>query len=110
MKLAIKKTVSIPLRRMETQQVEEERLRKHYDDWIGVAILHTAKYLGYYVGPGKGDTSWEKPIQKYIQRLDRWRRIEAGTLFAVTAYETCVLSVLPFLGSAGNTSYGGVGC
>ena len=44
--------------------------------WGGVAIADSAKYLGFYVGPGNGLQAWTRPLAKYDERAracgDRW--------------------------------------
>ena len=57
----------------------------------------TGKYLGFYVGPGKGHKSWEKPMQKYKERLGDWQWGELGLHQALAVYGTYILPVLTYV-------------
>ena len=51
---------------------------------LGSALEHSAKYLGFFVGPGRADQSWKKPVEKYTFRCLAWREQSLG-LFATTS-------------------------
>eukprot|EP00974_Lingulodinium_polyedra_P022731 2195833-Lingulodinium_polyedra.AAC.1 len=58
-----------------------------------VAWISTGKYLGFYVGPGKGDKSWGKPAAKFRARLEDWNWSEMGLHAVLAAYNIYVLPV-----------------
>eukprot|EP00959_Pyramimonas_sp_CCMP1952_P237356 4960706-Pyramimonas_sp.AAC.1 len=72
-------------------------LSKHDPFAIQITGATTGKYLGFYIGPGNGDKSWEKPLAKYTERLREWRWGELGVHLAMTTYNVFVLPVLLFV-------------
>ena len=56
-------------------------------------------YLGFWVGPGKGTTTWRKPMQKLMDRVTAWRLIPSGLHLATEAYNTFGVSVLSYIGA-----------
>ena len=97
MKLAVHKTVLIPLRPLRTPAQETATMQETYPAWARVNVTHTATHLGYFIGPGKSDTSWDKPLDKYRNRLTTWGALRAGTQYAIASYESYVLPVLSFI-------------
>ena len=53
-----------------------------------------AKYLGFYVGPGRGSLSWETALKKYIGRARLWGTMGLGLFHTVDAYRVFISSVL----------------
>ena len=66
--------------------------------WGDIAVTTWGKYLGFVTGPGKGDTSLEKPILKMACRIPQWDWSELGLHGAATAYNMMLLSTLLFVG------------
>ena len=56
-----------------------------------------AKYLGYILGPGAGNSSWKEPIAKYQQRASAWTNLHLGFHCTAVAYNTFALPVLTYL-------------
>lgn len=57
----------------------------------------SGRYLGYHIGPGKDNKSWEKPAAKFRERLQEWPWSELGLEMAMTTYNIYVASVLMFV-------------
>jgi exonuclease III len=95
--LSIPKTILVPL---FEHVVEELRLRisAAAPELGGIGINNTAKYLGVFVGPGKGTTSWNAPLTKFDERSRTWGSIGAGMFVTLQAYQVYVASVLSFVG------------
>jgi hypothetical protein len=78
------KTVIIPL------WLERELSYKRISDalvgmgtgWAQVLIQDKAKYLGFFVGPGRNDSIWDKPCQKWIQRAKDWSTVKCGLQYS----------------------------
>ena len=65
--------------------------------WPQIAWSDAGKYLGFWIGPGKGHRSWDKPAAKFHERLGDWRWGELGLHDAMSTYGTYVLPVLLFV-------------
>ena len=65
LKLNIDKTVCIPLFHFQVERLREQRSMAA-PTWAGMLVKDTAKYLGMYIGPGRGQSSWKTPLEKYI--------------------------------------------
>ena len=59
--LNVGKTVLVPLGQLTHVQVRE-RLQQGSPLWGAMAIADSAKYLGFVVGPGRGEKSWDAPF------------------------------------------------
>ena len=60
-------------------------------------VASAAKYLGLYVGPGRGTLSWQAPLRKYLDRAKLWGKLGFGLLLTLQAYQVYVSSVLQFV-------------
>ncbi len=94
--LNIAKTVLVPLFRFQENEVRSI-ISSCAPDWGGVSITGAAKYLGFYVGPSKGETSWTSPMQKFKDRAKQWGSFGYGMLISIQAYQVYVSSVLQFI-------------
>ena len=94
--LNICKTVLVPLFRFDETDVRA-LVSSGAPDWGGVRIASSAKYLGFYVGPGKGDSSWREPLQKFLDRARQWGKLGLGMLLSLQAYQVYISSVLQFV-------------
>ena len=65
------KTVAIPLWAEDLEQLQATTAADPTEAHITWAI--TGRYLGYYIGPGKAEKSWEKPLAKYESRSHDWK-------------------------------------
>ena len=94
--LNICETVLVPLFRFDETDVRA-LVSSGAPDWGGVRIASSAKYLGFYVGPGKGDSSWREPLQKFLDRARQWGKLGLGMLLSLQAYQVYISSVLQFV-------------
>ena len=53
-------------------------IRSQAPGWIDAAVAYSARYLGFMVGPGKKDSSWHKPMDKWLSRISLWARRSVG--------------------------------
>ena len=60
-------------------------------------IAYKAKYLGFILGPKKGDNSWKKPVDKLRKRMDLWQDIPAGLFWNCRIYNTFLLPIPVFV-------------
>ena len=94
--LNVEKTVVVPL--FEYQETDIRNLIcRCSPDLGGVKIAAAAKYLGLFVGPGKGTLSWQEPLEKFLDRARTWGKQGIGMLLTIQAYQVYVSSVLQFV-------------
>ena len=70
MQLNLAKTIAIPLWPEAPESIAARLSLSETAPQISWS--RSGKYLGLYVGPGKGEKSWDKPFRKYLQRLGEW--------------------------------------
>jgi hypothetical protein len=89
------KTVYIPLHEADPAVVEGDLRRSHPE--APMAVLGSARYLGFYVGPATQQQCWEAPLRKFHERLQHWPWSRMGLQLAVAAYNTYVLPTLLYV-------------
>ena len=62
-----------------------------------IVIAWTGKYLGYMIGPGKGDLSWQLAIDKAAKRVQDWDWAPLGLFFASVVWNIFIITVLGFV-------------
>ena len=65
--------------------------------WGALPIDDKAKYLGMWLGPGRGAHSWTSPFRKFQARARYWGGAGAGMFQTLLAYQVYVASVLLFV-------------
>ena len=60
-------------------------------------IADSAKYLGFYVGPGRRLKTWEAALQKMVDRAEVWGQLGAGMMHTIEAYRVFIVSVIAFI-------------
>ena len=53
--------------------------------------------MGFVLGPGSGERSWRKALEKFGHRADLWAQLGLGLHFTSVAYNVYVSSLLSFL-------------
>ena len=53
--------------------------------WGSFTIRDSAKYLGYILGPGRGELAWTDVLRKMHERARIWRGIGGGMLVSLPA-------------------------
>ena len=94
--LHVGKTVLIPLGDRQEESIRQELVADGHP-WQDMYISSSAKYLGFLVGPGKADRSWDKPLKKFRERVAHWPWTEIGLFYATQVWNTFVLPVLLFV-------------
>ena len=61
-------------------------------------LAEYGKYLGFFVGPGQGEHSWDEPGKKYTQRCRDWGDQGIGLQYHTVAYNTFAVSTLGYIG------------
>ena len=60
-------------------------------------VAFSSVYLGFAVGPRKGDSSWTKPAAKFMERVYLWRQLHLGLQFDAMVYNTFGMSTLAYI-------------
>ena len=94
--LNLPKTVLIPLFHTDTAALTEQ-MAQACPGWAGVRVAFHAKYLGFYLGPGRGHHAYADPLRIYSERASGWGSAGVGLLYTLTAYAVFVLPVLSFV-------------
>ncbi|CAK0873161.1 unnamed protein product, partial [Prorocentrum cordatum] len=70
----IKKTVFIPLWKYASESNVRALIRESAPAWRDIAVCSAGKYFGFWIGPGAGLKSWEKPASgaNFIDCLERF--------------------------------------
>jgi len=94
--LNLAKVVVVPLGGEDKNSVRE-RMAATSAAWGQCEFNYKAKYLGVFLGPGKGEESWKKPLQKLESRAARWRGTGCSLMCTVAFYNVYLISVLMFV-------------
>ena len=95
--LNVDKTLCIPLWPSGISDIRSS-IASHIPAWEKLDISDKGTYLGFVIGPGKGDESWIKPLAKYSDRVARWANVGGGLQLATLAYNVFALSTLMYVG------------
>ena len=69
------KTIFIPLWPMTCKHQTRQLIRELCPMWGNIRIETKGKYLGMIIGPEAANTSWDKPLIEFLQRIDGWSKI-----------------------------------
>ena len=97
LKLSISKCVMVPLWPSFNQASVFRLVLEHVPTWNKFLIRERGKYLGFWIGPGAGDHSWDAPLAKYTERCHYIASFGVGLWFTVHLYKVFALSVLSFV-------------
>ena len=64
--------------------------------WGQVLTKSFAKYLGFFIGPGRDDSIWAKPVSKWLLRVRGWKGHALGLQYSALVYKVFCASVLSF--------------
>ena len=90
------KCVWIPLA-LKSEEESRQELVDFAPSWSCFAIEGHATYLGFAVGPTRGQHSWDKALQKMLDRARVWRAIGGGMLISINAYRMYIFPLACFL-------------
>ena len=68
----------------------------HLEEWKDFKIESSHAYLGSPIGPGAGDSMWDKPISKYWGRVRRIAACGLSAYYSILAYNTYAVSCLEY--------------
>ena len=94
--LNIPKTVCIPLW-PTTMEHLRSMLVSVDATWEQVQAATAGKYLGYYIGPGKGHQSWLGAGAKMVTRVQQWPWNRLGLYYATCAYNLYASSLPTYI-------------
>ena len=60
-------------------------------------VKRSCKYLGFMMGPGKGDSSWNGPFKKYLSRFGMWQDMPLGLHWDIRVYNTFAITVMGYV-------------
>ena len=95
LRVNVKKTIIVPLWACAVARVRA-MIGRRFPHLSHLEVAETAKYLGFWVGPGAGDTTWIAPLRKFLGRAADCRNLGGGTCVAINAINTYAYSVLGF--------------
>ena len=96
LQLNYNKCVFIPLFDYDKHKVQAD-LRGMADPLGDMSIGKKGKYLGFSIGPGKGDSSWQGALDKATKRVSEWDWAPLGFFFATQVWNTFVASLFGFV-------------
>ena len=94
--LNVHKCVLIPLYPGDYTSTKR-RIADTIPRWQQMQVSDKGKYLGFYIGPGKGDSSWQDPTKKYSGRCHTWQDKPLGLQYHTTVYNTLCVSTLTYI-------------
>ena len=60
-------------------------------------VTYKGKYLGFWIGPEKGNMTWNDPTSKYLKRCHLWQDRPLGLNFHTTVYNTLTITTLSYV-------------
>ena len=72
-------------------------IRSTVPPWSKLKVASWGRYLGFATGPGKGNHTWDKPVEKFLNRLKDWHWSLLGMHGASVIYNMFLLPVLTFV-------------
>ena len=97
LKLNLPKTVLIPLWPCKMQEWKGNVLHDALPEWCRCDVATWSRYLGFAVGPGRDNHSWDKPLEKYRERAKLWSQQHLGMHYAAHSYNAFTLPTLSFV-------------
>ena len=61
--------------------------------WSRVSTNSKGTYLGFVIGPGADESSWDKPLKKCLASARFWGKSGVGLQYAACAYTIYVLPI-----------------
>ena len=96
LRLNLPKTVLIPLYICRHNDLSQD-LARRFPLWVGITVAGTAKYLGFFLGPDRGELGFQKALVKFAERARGWGHAGGGLFLTSLAYSVYIASVLMFL-------------
>ena len=96
LRLNLAKSIIIP-HNNRGESKNRQMFGSYATEWGQMKIAYKAKYLGYIMGPKKGDDSWNKPVEKLRKRTGLWQDLPAGLFWNCRIYNTFLFPILMFI-------------
>ncbi|CAK0910901.1 unnamed protein product [Prorocentrum cordatum] len=96
LRLNFRKVVVVPLGDSPPDVVTQQ-ISATFPTWGLVQCRQWAKYLGFALGPGRAEHSWDAALEKAVARARLWSRLALGLQYAAFVYKVYVASTLSFL-------------
>jgi len=96
LKINVAKSVLVPLNDKGIQ-ANKEVIAVLGGPWSEMKMSYVAKYLGFMMGPGKAESSWEKPCNKFKERLYMWKDTPTNIHWQTKIYNVFALSTLSYI-------------
>ena len=96
LRLNVSKSIIIP-HNGKGESANRRALGAYAEKWSHMQIAYKAKYLGFILGPKKGESSWKKPVEKLRKRIELWQDMPAGLFWNCRIYNTFLFPVLLFI-------------
>ena len=97
LELNMPKCVVIPLY-LGTMESIGTDFRSRFPDWAAISVETKGTYLGMVIGPGAGQSSWDKPLKKFLGVAKSWGKLGMGLTYSAAAYAIYALPTLTFVG------------
>ena len=65
--------------------------------WAAAQISDKARYLGFVIGPGAGDETWDSTFEKARKKVEAWRAVGCSLFYSVTLFNVYILSSFSFI-------------
>ena len=91
--LNMKKSIIVPLNACTFKDFAS-RVQAQVPRWRDMPVQLSSKYLGYTMGPGKGDLSWSGPAKKFEARVSLWSEAAAGIFWAIRVHKQFLCSAI----------------
>ena len=92
------KSIVVPLSTTDLQEFANRKLDE-VPAWGDMPVQSSCKYLGYMMGPGKGDQSWTGPYNKFLNRVNAWADLPLGLYWDIRTFNTFAITVLGYVAS-----------
>ena len=92
----VQKTVVVPLGDQPLDAVRAD-LATACPGWGGLRLAYSASYLGFVLGPARGDATWDGPLRKVLDRAAAWGARPLGLQLAAAAWNGYALSTCAFV-------------
>ena len=96
MSLNFTKSIVVPLW-VEDHNRLRMRLAENHPAWTGIRVQGHARYLGFVLGPERGELSWADPLQKVRDRAAFWADAGLGLTLSTVAWNVHVLPTMMFV-------------
>jgi hypothetical protein len=92
-----KKCVLIPLWPCMIGRAFSALLKEQVPTWADFQIDVKGKYLGVWLGPGAGTSSWDEPLRKYVTQAEYIASLKLGLAMTALLYRIFALSAFSFV-------------